>query len=69
MLILHPILIWGRFLSRLGMLVFFQRAVVDGGTIAWPNGSDIAPESLYEKLELGLSRVAEDSTEYETGND
>jgi len=29
-------------------LRYFRRFFLDGWTVAWPNGADIAPETLYE---------------------
>jgi len=34
---------------------YFQRFFLDGGTVSWPNGADIAPETLYRQAKSGAA--------------
>ena len=47
---LRPFLGQGVF-EPLSNLTYFKKLFVDGWTISWPNGADIAPETLYGLIE------------------
>ncbi len=45
--------LWGEVFEPLKDPAYFAQATIDNGVICWPNGADLAPDALYERIKKG----------------
>lgn len=46
--------LWGPVFERARTPEGFREAYLDNGTISWPGGADVAPDTLYEVVRTGI---------------
>ena len=50
----HTGRLWGPVFQRARTPEGFREAYLDNGTISWPGGADPAPDTLHERVRIGI---------------